>query len=52
MGELRVLVEFRGYQPRGKRLALTAPVVAEGLADTGAVYHYCPGLVELCPNLG
>ncbi len=40
MGELRVLVEFRGYQPRGKRLALTAPVVAEGLADTGAVYTY------------
>lgn len=40
MGELRVLVEFRGYQPRGKRLALTAPVVVEGLADTGAVYTY------------
>ena len=40
MGELRVLVEFRGYQPRGKRLALTAPVVAEGLAYTGAVYTY------------
>ncbi len=48
MGELRVLVEFRGYQPRGKRLALTAPVVVEGLADTGAVYTYVTRALAAC----
>ena len=40
MGDLRVPVEFRGYKHRGKRLDRTVPVVAQGLADTGAVYTY------------